>query len=1269
MDEEEHGSYQNRLHQSQPDTGRQQEPAPWPLVSHAGPQDLAPWPVEAVARQDCDYRSQEDLSRHQGGAQWVGGRGPAHPYHHHGDGGQDWPMAETERRPEHHDWPQDPLKQEADRGTFQTLQGERRDRQDCDYRAQADTDTHRDLVEELRQETYPDSNPQQQHETNPDTTTQQYQPRPQGGPYPLEIAGQGEAHHSRARADSQGGHFSSPVILPPRKSFLSRESEMTVGETYVVKEIPPENQPFTSLTFSPRGESSEGQETTGRLDLPEGETLPGVEDGPAVEEEEEEEDGDGEDAREPTPSAQKDIGARQHQEEVGDLLLSCTLEGCDFTTQTRFVFKEHVRKVHNGKLYGCLKCSLLFSTVDALKAHKPQHKPFRCPHCSFACSLEVKYHRHMQGHDGKQQGRDGKQQGHDGKQEEHHGKHSHQGYDGKQEEDGKQQEQVAEDDGKRQQKVSSDSQGHDGKPLSCNSCDFQVASPAALKEHRKDAHGQARLQCEQCPYSTPYHKKMEVHKRVHSGEKPYKCEECEYTCSEKGRLDAHRRIHGDSKQYLCPDCGYSCKWPNQLKTHQLTHTGEKPHKCPWCSFAARQKSNLQSHIQSKHPGAEGQPIGSQQKLLRCPLCRYSARKGSLLKRHLEKHPEYAGLQEQGYFQNLIQSEDSPDTEGTNQDAAAMETEQVVQEVGPIEEGGSNQEEEGEGTCPPPANSGTTFQPPVAKASPELQDYFITDKGGEAKETKVKTDGEQQQEPSQQNLPTSDPTTGQLDSALIAQSMCSLFADTTRSLLPSQSSSSEQQRTFQNQATNQKAVQDTLQFQPLEAEGDVGEKPSQQGEAPATANLSTFEYSVGSLSPVTPPDMNLDGSAQSGYGTTQVQLTAGGSPGQMEAENMGDEYITPPDVQMEASGSGETQAETTIKKEADDGDHDNDVEYVSESETEAESESEALLTKRMLTKHLLAEDAPEEGEKTLQMNLRKKERRRYQLLDSGDDDDEADEDYAEDEELRPVKKRKYTPRTVSMPTLLCQVESSAFTASPDSVTPRRELLQMAAPQSIDLSVLRNEALRTEVMRDQGYVERERAPLQMTSQEQLQMTSRQEYVLPSHTMSMTMDRNVQLSQIQGRSLPKPGPRVSSVDRGQEMDQPALQLSQIQGRSLPKPGPHVSSVDRGQEMDQPALQLSHIQGSSLPKPGPRVSSVDRGQDMDQPALQTLTNMETVHIPTTSQALGHDQTGNPMQQYSTIDQYSIPMLMGFMPAVSNPGGFSQTPMGTPGFHNRQQY
>ncbi|XP_066264253.1 uncharacterized protein [Branchiostoma lanceolatum] len=191
--------------------------------------------------------------------------------------------------------------------------------------------------------------------------------------------------------------------------------------------------------------------------------------------------------------------------------------------------------------------------------------------------------------------------------------------------------------------------------------------------------------------------------------------------------------------------------------------------------------------------------------------------------------------------------------------------------------------------------------------------------------------------------------------------------------------------------------------------------------------------------------------------------------------------------------------------------------------------------------------------------------------------------------------------------LIQVESSAFTASPDSVTPRRELLQMAAPQSIDLSVLRNEALRTEVMRDQGYVERERTPLQMTNQEQLQMTSRQEYVLPSHTMSMTMDRNVQLSQIQARGLPKPGPRVSAVDRG--------------------------------------------------------------QDMDQPALQTLTNMETVHIPTTSQALGHDQAGNPMQQYSTIDQYSIPMLMGFMPAVSNPGGFSQTPMGTPGFHNRQQY
>ncbi|XP_078702152.1 uncharacterized protein LOC144928065 isoform X2 [Branchiostoma floridae x Branchiostoma belcheri] len=192
--------------------------------------------------------------------------------------------------------------------------------------------------------------------------------------------------------------------------------------------------------------------------------------------------------------------------------------------------------------------------------------------------------------------------------------------------------------------------------------------------------------------------------------------------------------------------------------------------------------------------------------------------------------------------------------------------------------------------------------------------------------------------------------------------------------------------------------------------------------------------------------------------------------------------------------------------------------------------------------------------------------------------------------------------------LIQVESSAFTASPDNVAPRRELLQMAAPQSIDLSVLRNEALRTEVLRDQGYGERERAPLQMANQEQLQMTSRQEYVLPSHTMSMSMDRNVQLSQLS-------------------------------------------------------------QARSLPKPGPRVSSVDRAQDMEQPALQTLTNMETVHIPTTSQAMGHDQGGNPMQQYSTIDQYSIPMLMGFMPAVSNPGGFSQTPMGTPGFHNRQQY
>ncbi|NXA22801.1 ZN142 protein, partial [Ibidorhyncha struthersii] len=282
--------------------------------------------------------------------------------------------------------------------------------------------------------------------------------------------------------------------------------------------------------------------------------------------------------------------------------LSCFQGGCDYCAEDRKEFVRHLKDAHGIKAVECKyhACSLLFSTAEAMEAHRKTHYAFHCQQCDFICSNKHVFRKH-------------KKQGHPGSEQ-----------------------------------------------LQCSFCPYATFNPVEFHDHVGKMHANEKIhKCTECAFATAHKRVLIRHMLLHTGEKPHKCELCDFTCRDVSYLSKHMLTHSNDKNFMCTECGYITKWKHYLNVHMRKHTGDLRYQCNQCSyrchradqlsshklrhqgkslicevcaFACKRKYELQKHMQAKHSQNYQVPI------FQCQYCTYQTKyKQALLNHENCKH--------------------------------------------------------------------------------------------------------------------------------------------------------------------------------------------------------------------------------------------------------------------------------------------------------------------------------------------------------------------------------------------------------------------------------------------------------------------------------------------------------------------------------------------------------------------------------------------------------------------------------------------------------
>ncbi|NXJ73930.1 ZN142 protein, partial [Trogon melanurus] len=282
--------------------------------------------------------------------------------------------------------------------------------------------------------------------------------------------------------------------------------------------------------------------------------------------------------------------------------LSCFQGDCDYCAEDRKEFVRHLKDAHGIKAVECkyYACSLLFSTAEAMEAHRKTHYAFHCQQCDFICSNKHVFRKH-------------KKQGHPGSEQ-----------------------------------------------LQCSFCPYATFNPVEFHDHVGKMHANEKIhKCTECAFATAHKRVLIRHMLLHTGEKPHKCELCNFTCRDVSYLSKHMLTHSNDKNFMCTECGYITKWKHYLNVHMRKHTGDLRYQCNQCSyrchradqlsshklrhqgkslicevcgFACKRKYELQKHMQAKHSQNYQVPV------FQCQYCTYQTKyKQALLNHENCKH--------------------------------------------------------------------------------------------------------------------------------------------------------------------------------------------------------------------------------------------------------------------------------------------------------------------------------------------------------------------------------------------------------------------------------------------------------------------------------------------------------------------------------------------------------------------------------------------------------------------------------------------------------
>ncbi|XP_043287131.1 RE1-silencing transcription factor-like isoform X2 [Venturia canescens] len=166
----------------------------------------------------------------------------------------------------------------------------------------------------------------------------------------------------------------------------------------------------------------------------------------------------------------------------------CASSGCEYTSNSKCEMESHVAAhVAQGMTPTGKKRSL------ALQRVRYEREEYRCSLCSYACTIEKAFQRHLRAH------------------------------------------------------------ARGGAPetrVSCAVCGADRSSEVDLSRHMRRHRDDRYFCCDICVFRTVQLKKLIQHRRMHTGEKPHLCPHCAYRSARRDNLRSHvRRVHKKENLY------------------------------------------------------------------------------------------------------------------------------------------------------------------------------------------------------------------------------------------------------------------------------------------------------------------------------------------------------------------------------------------------------------------------------------------------------------------------------------------------------------------------------------------------------------------------------------------------------------------------------------------------------------------------------------------------------------------------------------------------
>lgn len=137
----------------------------------------------------------------------------------------------------------------------------------------------------------------------------------------------------------------------------------------------------------------------------------------------------------------------------------------------------------------------------------------------------------------------------------------------------------------------------------CDNCEIICATKSLLREHTKSHFESYAYQCDLCSFKAPSPSGILHHKKYrHSDERPFNCQFCEAKFKSKSDLRKHIDTHSSEFPFKCGLCSFECRCQHTLsRHHKHVHENKKQmYACHMCFKSFTRGNNLSRHLIKYH---------------------------------------------------------------------------------------------------------------------------------------------------------------------------------------------------------------------------------------------------------------------------------------------------------------------------------------------------------------------------------------------------------------------------------------------------------------------------------------------------------------------------------------------------------------------------------------------------------------------------------------------------------------------------------------------